>query len=396
MTLQKLCARLKSEKLLEALFLCGLSGFVFEVILFDSTLRHVPWLAHVFVGLRLLSYALIVFKGFTDFFCRRYSLKEIIGFGAVGIVLLLVARYSGYKDFLIYLAFIAAGHNVEYRKVIRAALFSHLAALAVIFAFCGLGIVPNNINIRTDGTVRQGLGFDFGGLLAHFVLYTILLWIYDRQEHIRIVEILFLLLGQLFVYYKTNTNNPFFLGCLALAGTALLKYSGTLRKFQKPYYVVALLMVPLAVGSICLLSYKYDSGVGWMHMLNRLLSRRLELGREAFNRYPVRWFGQPMEWNLKLDGYFYVDSSYLKILFTYGIATFCLFVGGLFLTSLQICRRKDIWFLLVLGIIVLHSMFDDQLPWIGSNTFMVCYSYFKLFSKNAERETHELSQTENQ
>jgi hypothetical protein len=376
--MENLFEKISDKNLLQKLFIIGFSCFIFEVIVFDSMLRRVPCLENVFVLLRFFSYSLIVFKGCVDFICGRYSIKEIIGFGTIGLIFLLVTYYSHHNDFLIYLAFIAAGHDIDYKIIIRCALYAHLFGLFAILISCGFYIIPNNINIRANGTIRYGLGFNFGGLLAHFILYTILLLIYYRKEDIRAIEIFFLIIINGIVFYKTNTKNPFALGCVVLFGTMMLRYIDVLRNFNGAYKTIALLIVPVTVGTIFLLSYKYDPEIKWMKMLNTLFTNRLALGHEAFSRLQIKMFGQPIEWNLKRGQYFYVDSSYMKILFSYGISTFLIFIIGMFLVAMQICKYEDVWLLLVFGIIAVHSMFDDQLPWIGSNTFMVCYSYFKL------------------
>ena len=74
------------------------------------------------------------------------------------------------------------------------------------------------------------------------------------------------------------------------------------------------------------------------------------------------------------------DETALHIV--YSLFPFALF--GIFLAAIltvigiKISKKADIWALLCLTIVCTHSMFDDQLLWIGSNSFLLAiYSYIK-------------------
>ena len=370
---------MKKEQILKYIYLLAVCIFTLEVILFDSCYRDIAGLHGVFVLMRLSSYGMILVKLAWDLFSRKYSIRELLIYAAVGILLVLVAYFSGKKDYLIYWAFIVAGHDVDYRVIIKAALGVHLLALVLTIGGSLIGVIPNNINIRSDGTVREGLGFLFGGLIAHFVFYTVLLWIYCRKEVGTWIEFLLMLLLQCWVFSKTDTKAPFAFGIAALLGAAVLKLAqrqGLNKQIEKAAGYASWLIIPVSVCGILLLTYFYDPSVSFFHKLNSLLTDRLRYGHDAWMQYGIPLFGQRISWSVEKSSYNYVDSSYIHILLNYGV----LMLGSVCVGFHCLCRKaaknKSVFLLLCLAFVALHSMFDDQLLWLGSNGFLLCCSCF--------------------
>jgi hypothetical protein len=347
-----------------------------EVILYDSNYRSVASLGKLFALARLAAYALICVKLLWDVWERRFDFKDYIIIVAAGMLLLLTARHSGKKDYLLYWAFIAAAHDVDYRKIIRYSLIVHLLAMAVIFGGCLLHVIPNSVNIRGDGTARYSLGFFYGGLLAHFTLYTILMWIYVRAKAVRNWELLVMLGLNVSIYAATDTRSPFALGCIAIIGSFVLKYCNMNKFIHNCCRVISVGMVPVVVASVLGISYQYDSSVNWMAWINRLVNGRFQLGHNAIFTYGISAFGQKIEWSVG-KGYNYVDSSFLKMLLDQGIVFFLVIVSVIVILKITAAKKNDIYLLWVLFIVVVHAAFDDQLLWIGCNSFMMCYSYIK-------------------
>jgi hypothetical protein len=338
-----------------------------------------------FVLARLTSYGLILLKLLLDAAGKRFDRKDYGIICITGALLLVTARCTGKKDYLIYWAFIVAGHDIEYKKIIKYALITRVLSMMIIFAGCGLHIIPNVRNIRGDGTVRYGLGFFYGGLLAHFFMYVILMWIYVRQESLTIAEIIGLTCGNVLLYIATDTKNPFALGFLALGGALILKQKKQWKKLPKGSSFAAALMPPVAAGTIIALSYCYDDSIIWMSKFNRLLNGRLRLGKDGIQEFGTRLFGQNIAWDFGTKYYNIVDSSFLKMLLEEGWVFFLLLILAFMLLEIKAARKNDIYLIWVLLIVLIHSMFDDQLLWFGCNAFMMCYSYIKetpLFQKN--------------
>lgn len=367
------------DGLLQNIFLIICFFFVSTVICFDTELRNIGIAAKIFSVIRLSSYLVVVLKIVIDFFLKKFSCKELIIVAMMSGLLLLSCGNAASNTLFIYWAFSVASHDANYKNMSKVCLFAHIFALILIFGLCLVGILPDNINVRGNGAERHSFGFFYGGLLSHFVMYTILLYLYVRNESLKIKEVILLILLTMFVFVNTDTKSPFALSMAALLLSCVLIIFRQRQTFNRLYKVISVIVGPISVGAIGILSLAYNNQSEFLNMINRAVSGRLALGKQAFAEYGVTAFGQRISWSVGgSGGYNYVDSSYLKALFDYGIVFEILIVVVLASLGLAVIRKKDVWALLCLLIVCLHSMFDDQLLWLGSDSFMLCaYPYLK-------------------
>jgi len=82
--------------------------------------------------------------------------------------------------------------------------------------------------------------------------------------------------------------------------------------------------------------------------LNNFFSMRLHLGHEALKKYAVQWFGIRGISFVGYGGrtesvlsYDYVDSSYVQMLFTYGMIPVLLLVVLYIVRSWSLYRKKN-------------------------------------------------------
>ena len=368
---------IKLDKIYSKFFLAACFIFISTVILFDTQLRGISGLSLVFSIARNLTYIITIFKLLLDFIQKKFSISEILFVVIITIFLGIICVTSGLNNLLIYWAFIVAAHDIKTEILIKICFYSHIFSLIAIFGLCFIGILPDNINIRSDGTIRHSLGFFYGGLLSHFVMYTLLLYVYIRQKKIKLVEIVLMAVFSLFIYIATDTKSPFALSIILLVLTFILRSVPLNNKFNNAFKIFSALIGPTSILLITFLSKKYNDSNQILFNLNELLSGRLALGHRAFSEIGISIFGRHVIWDVG-SGYNYVDSSYIKAIFDYGII-FGLFLAAILtVIGIKINKKADIWALLCLTIVCIHSMFDDQLLWMGSNSFMLAiYSYIK-------------------
>lgn len=87
----------------------------------------------------------------------------------------------------------------------------------------------------------------------------------------------------------------------------------------------------------------------FLFSLNRLLTTRLSLGRQAISTYGFTLFGSETAWVTgrygieRTEAYFYVDSSYLNIALSFGLVTLLLvMIGFYFLEKKALEEQKYI------------------------------------------------------
>jgi O-antigen/teichoic acid export membrane protein len=371
---------IKNKELKQKAFLAAYVIYLCYVIIFASLYGEKTQLRLVFLGMRCSAYLLVCGKLVLDLLDRRFSKKELLIAGMTGILLLVSGYITKNKNLLIYWIFILAAHDIELEKLAKWSVIAHLAGLGFVVGSCYLHILENHI-FDPAIRMRESLGFSYTTECSNFFFYTILCWIYWRKEKISWKEIGAMAVIQVFLFAKTDTKNAFSLGMAALCGSSVLKCSSFLRTYRKIYTLPAVGLAPAASTVMLVLSAYYNPDKAWMNGLNQLINGRLLLGKNAFDTYGITWLGQQIEWvggvSSSGNAYNYVDSSYVQTLLNFGIIVYAMVLIGLIVFGISIAKKKDTCLLLVFLLIVIHSMFDPQLLWIGYDAFCMGYYYVK-------------------
>ena len=279
------------------------------------------------LGLRM---ALTVFVLVKLFFGNDYWDKpDAILCALASIILLLCCFFGGWSQLIAFVCLMVGARGVDDRKIMKVFFLVTFMALLYTVLMALTGSIQNLVYYQASrGTGnRIAFGMDYPtNFTAHlFFLGTVYLWMRKKAQ---LWETL-VLWGLAFAAWRYCDARMDTI-CLALLGCSSLVKWGT-RKAGKqwsiPYGLQAAAMaLPwiLASASI-LISFFYDENIAWMVRINEFLSGRLDLGKQAFERYSVSIFGQA----ITLTGferttvypieYFYLDSSYVKMFFCFGI-----------------------------------------------------------------------------
>lgn len=366
----------------EYLFWLAYVIYIAELLFFSSMYGEFDSLQTLFAGVRSITYLLICTKIVMDFFYKEYDKKELVFIGAITILLLLSAKIIGNKAMFIYWVFIIAAHNIELEKIVKATIIVHLCCMFIIIASYIGGVVENRIYIQEGGRSRASLGYQYTTDSSNYFFHIILMYIYIKKEKISWESIGTLMLCNLLLFELTDTKNAFILGTFVLIIAGVMKIFKCLRNNNIVYKAGAIFAMPLASGTIIYLSFLFNEQVRWMKELDTLFSGRLTMGYNAFKTYGISVWGKAIQWiggtrnYMKNPGeYNYVDSSYTQILINYGVLIFILVCFLFVLLSWRASKKNDVYLMLVLVIISLHSFLDPQLLWMGFNPFIMCYSY---------------------
>jgi hypothetical protein len=362
----------------QQMFLIAYFIYLLSVILFASKYGEMPQMRYVFPIMRFMAYIPACAKIVLDFLDREYSWKELVIICGIGALLMVSYVVTRDKNLLIYWVFIVAAHDVKLERILKWSLIAHLAGIAFVIGSCYAGVLDNRIYYQGD-RVRESLGFQYTTEGSNFFFYTILCWICWRKEKITWPEAGVMLAIEIFLYTKTDTRNALMLGTLAICGCMILKYCSFLREYKKGYTLFAVGTGPLASSFIMYVSAKFSENQAWMVKLDRLINGRLTLAKRGFDTYGATWLGQRIEWigGAPAEGkvYNYVDSSYVQIFLNFGIVVYALVILGIVVLGICIAKKKDTYFLLVYVIVLVHTMFDPQLLWIGFDMFCMAYCY---------------------
>lgn len=141
----------------------------------------------------------------------------------------------------------------------------------------------------------------------------------------------------------------------------------------------------MALGSI-LFSFIFNPNNQIFTTFDKILTNRLAMGHLALYEYPVKFFGQYISQNgsgglsfetgLTSKGtnlaYFFIDSSYIKILLGFGVVFFLIYLYGLSRSMYVNLGKENYMLPIILTIICISSVIDQHMLEVAYNPFLIC------------------------
>ena len=318
---------------------------------------------------------------------RDWTLRELLI--AVLIVGTLVRSWQRVgRLWVLEAALLAVGaRGMDFRKLVRAYLCVTGTALLVTVVLALTGVFENLVYFR-EGHRRISFGIIYPTDFAAHVFFLTAAYAWLREKHIRWWELgVVLALGAFCLVFCDARNSVLCLVLLA-AGLALLRLLRTRAakrggEFALPGWIGGLLCAsaPILAVIILLLTKLYSGENAGMVLLDRLFSQRLSIGHNAFDWLPIYLFGNDVYmtgWGGVSEitedliaRFFFLDSSYVNILFCFGAVTLVL-VLALFVYSAVREKRSGAWERLwILAVAALQCMMEHHLMELTYNVFLL-------------------------
>lgn len=308
---------------------------------------------------------------------RHYPVKPIILYGILCIIFAL-SWYESRINILIWLMLILiAAFGQESRRAVFIAAVTASAVLLFNILACETGIIDNYIFDAGGERPRSSMGFVWTSVAPTILFFIALEYIYLSKSSMKIWEYLMIEAVNVYLFLKTDTNLPFlfisaFLVFFAVEGFFKNRF-GFLKHLKWLYYLSPLIICGISIAATLLPD---TSSELWIK-LNTLLNNRPALARAGFDTFALTPFGQQIEWHggsitAGVDEiYNYVDCSYIKVLFDYGIVFLAAILCIYTFLIVRAAREGDYWLLLACIIILIHSLTEPRIVDITFNIFPV-------------------------
>lgn len=329
------------------LFYFGLGLWVTAQFFLGSAL----WMdtANLFIYVvEVLSFGLI---GLYELHSRRRYSRYDIAFLCV-LACLMVSAIAGGSTLLAQGSlFLYCGRYLDFDHLMRFFLVL-LAALTGLVAFLSLlGVLPDLVFERmSNGEMRHSFGFSYPSRLPNLLLTIFILTIFICRNR-KIAIPLALVVGlSILTYVYCGSRGPF---CITVIGLTLFLLIRVSKPTQCSPLIAVLISSVFIVGfvAICYVSATYDQSTPWMKFLNDISSNRLRYSHAAFvNAAPSLFGTDAFSGTIDLNQG-YLDSSYLQLLFIYGIVPSAILL--LFLTYALHAALKACDWMLALGLFLI-------------------------------------------
>ena len=373
-----------------------LVSIVVSVVVFFNTIS-TTMLDRTFFQVKVnFLFLVVLLLGLRFLYKMRVSYKYLI----LSILLLLsgvlVYFQTNRLNFLVYSMLLVLLVNVDMKVVLRNYVVVAGILVVGVFLLSLVGIVPN-LQYNRAGVIRNSFGFIYPTDFASHCFYLFLAISYLLKDKFIWTRSLFgVLLSAFIIKYCDARLNAM---SILLATVIFIYFYYSNGKKLKMFALLPYSAVVFA-SVVTYLSYKFSWSNPFLVSINKLITGRLALGRNAFDTFGVHLFGtrnvQFIGSGGKTEsviGYNYVDSSYVQMLFTYGIVPVVLLIIIYVVASRK--QYKDGQYLLVaiLSLIAFNCMIEAFWFVPTYNIFMFLLFTTNTFSKKESNDIVALNET---
>ena len=373
-----------------------LVSIVVSVVVFFNTIS-TTMLDRTFFQVKVnFLFLIVLLLGLRFLYKMRVSYKYLI----LSILLLLsgvlVYFQTNRLNFLVYSMLLVLLVNVDMKVVLRNYVVVAGILVVGVFLLSLVGMVPN-LQYNRAGVIRNSFGFIYPTDFASHCFYLFLAISYLLKDKFIWTRSLFgVLLSAFIIKYCDARLNAL---SILLATVIFIYFYYSNGKKLKIFALLPYSAVVFA-STVTYLSYKFSWSNPFLVSINKLITGRLALGRNAFDTFGVHLFGtrnvQFIGSGGKTEsviGYNYVDSSYVQMLFTYGIVPVVLLIIIYVVASRKQYKDGQYLFVAILSLIAFNCMIEAFWFVPTYNIFMFLLFTTNTFSKKESNDIVVINET---
>ena len=312
---------------------------------------------------------------------KKYSLKELMTFLVVGILLLIGYVVSGQAAYFKGFLLIIASNNIPYIKILN------VCRKALTFVL-GLGIFLFLIGISNSGISRRGasgLGFGHPNVTAQLIMIIILLWTSEKAGKLKPIHYIGIELGGLITFLLTDSKTStivILLIPLVMVFSEKIMSRTWYSKVPKFLMTYSQLLVIL----FTYLSARFLETSNMLKTLDLFFTNRLFLNYYVLNKFGIKLFGQNVTlrdnsgtiYN-NIHGWYNwsvtCDCSYMVTLLVMGLIPTVIILIGYILLMKKAIKRHNYMIMSVALLLVIYSFCESQMLEVYSS-----FVYFYLIA----------------
>lgn len=369
---------MRNVRLENNMYNTALTLYIFQSICVFMSLEDGTFRAFISVLTYIILLLLIV-----KFVLSKYKKKEFLAI----LVLLVYGMYTFHatsdSSLLFFVAFIVCAKNIDEERTMKIALRAFLISICLGLLLYFVGISPDIIKYKNDGTPVHAYGFTNPNSLALVALQPILLWIYFKYNKFLIRDYFGVAISGLLIFLITKSRSVLvivlFLLVLLPNVSAISKRRGVERLLR------ILVMTPAVCAFISFfLTYLYNNENAFVMLASTLLSGRL-LGQGI----TVRLYGVPILPFVDNPVYlspYTLDNSYVRIACHQGFISLLIVLLLYTISMNRMYKRREYEKLILLSAIAVLSLFETSLYRIVINITILMLGE-ALYSNNVSDES---------
>lgn len=312
---------------------------------------------------------------------KKYSLKELMAFLVIGILLLVGYVISGQAAYFKGFLLIIASKNIPYRRILN------VCRKALTFVL-GLGIFLFLTGISNSGISRRGasgLGFGHPNVIAQLIMIIILLWVSEKAGKLKPVHYIGIELGGLITFLLTDSKTStivILLIPLVMVVSEKIMSRTWYSKVPKFLMTYSQLLVML----FTYLSARFLETSNMLKTLDLVFTNRLFLNYYVLNKFGIKLFGQNVTLSdnsgtiyNNIHGWYNwsvtCDCSYMVTLLVMGLIPTVIILIGYILLMKKAIKRHNYMIMSVALLLAIYSFCESQMLEVYSS-----FVYFYLIA----------------
>ncbi|MFQ9706986.1 MAG: polymerase [Limosilactobacillus pontis] len=375
---------------------------ILSFYLFFSFLRNTTF--DPYLGSRVFNVAsyvtvLLLITKFCFFDLKKNSRISLIITSILFLIAVVVWHRSNSNLILVETAFILAARNVAFDEIVKRYFYVVLVLLVLVVFFSLLGVIKDLVFVVHGRAVRYSLGIIYPTDLAAHILYLLLAHAYLNFSKLNWRYYC----GYLVIAYLVKMITDARLSVLCIVLMIPILMSAKLAQKNKDSLSYHLLItywmyIPLLAFTIFAGTYFFDAQNKIYFKIDRLLSGRLGYGHLAMDLYSVTLWGQKIVehglggssglqiFHRNNAGYFFIDSSYLRLIMIYGIVAALVYILIMVFVSIKGVKLQVYQLTAVMLVVTLSCLVEQHLLELSFNPFLLALLANILCEKGKENE----------
>ena len=239
-------------------------------------------------------------------------------------------------------------YGVGRKKTFSAIALTITVSAAAIVLLAATGLIPNIIRTNNYGLLKYDMGFGYGSQPSLYIETVTICTILASDGKLSKERAGGLAAAAFTAFLLWNFLTSLLITIILLVLVMAVQGANPKRKARDYIKVVSMLAYPAAAVAAIVFTACFNAANPILGAIDRVLSWRLTLGKQALSWYGVRLFGQPVYFkgfgvdaekstivasggNYELvdpnNGYTYVDSSYVLYLVLLGVVFLVIAIG---------------------------------------------------------------------
>lgn len=351
-----------------------------------------------------LSYVLITILLMKIYFFDNNDAKWIITDTVFFLLSILVWRKTHSLDILMYVLLILGARNVNFRALIN--LFFKIGIILLVFTILSsqFGIIKDLVYLR-NGVARHALGINYPTDLGAHIFFLLLSYCYLYFKKLNWKSYFVFLILSVFVLKLTQARLDFLAIIILIPVIYIAKKAFYGRRIYQNiasfYWTGPVILAYITI----LLAYFYSTSDHFLSRIDKLLSNRLNLSHSSIEQYGIHLFGNRVlehgyggvgghvlfNADFSTMHYFFIDSSYIRLLVIYGVVMMVVFIGIMTVIALKSILKKDYCLAAIILMLSISCVVEQHLMDISFNPFLIALLANKVYlTKGTEKNSENL------